>query len=410
VRNSPAATARRRRRDGNRWSPYILFDGGGTFARTGTATFVDADGIVQTAATGVRRDGHYIDGTRTLLLEPQRTNLCIRSEEFDTWGTAGVTVTANDAIAPDGTLTAERLAATTSTANLIERSVTYTANGEKCAAVFLQAGTAPTSAFRMWDNTASVTRHFVTVTWTAGVPTLATTSGAGTLYPPVSLGNGWWRILISGTGIVAANANALHIFPDRTGTTGTVYAWGAQAENAVVPSSYIPTAATTITRNADSLYFPFTAVPQAMTVYARGVEQGGYRTSGSRLVYLGDEASTNPRLLVQVSAAGYRTTHIASGGTVVESSATVSAALGAMTEVRGVVASTGAVTTGVSLNSGAETVAATSGVLALAGAWSGTRLYLAGGGGGSGQFAFTYVVVAQGEQTRATMRQLAGVA
>jgi hypothetical protein len=151
---------------------------------------------IQTAGTGVVRDAHYVTPTgastpvRTLLLEPQRTNLCIRSEEFDTWTSVGgnTAVTANSAIAPDGTATADTLTAIGANGR-ITRPCTFTGDGEKCLSVFLKQGTASVNWLEFNDATALVLRHRVAVTWTAGVPALSTLSGAGTLYPVQSLGN-----------------------------------------------------------------------------------------------------------------------------------------------------------------------------------------------------------------------------
>ena len=417
MRNSPAATARRRRRDGNRWSPYILFDGGGTFARTGTATFVDADGVVQTAATGVRRDGHYIDGTRTLLLEPQRTNLCIRSEEFDTWTNFGTTSVTSDATtAPDGTMTADLVTSTVSGSGR-GRAITFTGDGEKCFTFYIKQGTTASTRgqFEVRDFTALAQRHTIRVTWTGNVPTLSTLDGAGTLYPVEALANGWYRVLFSATGVVAANNNVVRYYPDLL-STGNVFLWGAQAENAVVPSSYIKTEGTTITRNADSLYFPFTAVPQAMTVYVRGVNREAYIANGvtaKRILHIGSATvSDNPRISVYCDGVGAALALYDDGISGVRvSSATGVALLNAVAEHRAAISPTGTITTGVSINGATEEVGPTSLGSTLPSAFAAPRLYLTGGLSGTNtQHAYTHVVVAQGEQTMATMRQLAGVA
>lgn len=52
---------------------------GSTFTRTTTATYLDAAGAVQTAAINTLRDGHYIGGVRTILLEGARTNSLLNS-------------------------------------------------------------------------------------------------------------------------------------------------------------------------------------------------------------------------------------------------------------------------------------------------------------------------------------------
>jgi hypothetical protein len=382
---------------------------GGVFARTGTATFVDRGGVVRTAATGVIRDGHWIGGERTLLLEPASTNLCVRSEEFDTWTDINTcNVTANAIAAPDGTMTADLLTATV-VGSERRRTVTFTADGEKCIAVYVKAGTSPRSVVTLRDTTASANRHQVRVTWTAGVPSLTTESGAGTMYPVEALANGWYRILFSATGVVAANTNVVNVGPDILNGTGSVYAWGAQAENAVVPSSYIKTEGSTVTRNADSLYFDVPALnpPRAMTVYVRGVE-GDRLASGvnTRIFTLSNASDAAPRLLCYrpSASAGYRVLHNPSGNSETTSQGTT-AVRGDVLELRSTVSEAGAAGIGVSVNGGSESTNAAA-PQALAGSWSGTRLTLNATGTGTnvGQFAYTHVLIAEGVRTMDEMR------
>jgi len=378
---------------------------------------------VQTAASGVARSAHYVTPTgqtlpiQTLLLEPQRTNLCIRSEEFDTWTDSGSTgVTANTITAPDGTTTADLLTST-ATGGYRGQSVTFSGDGEKSVAIYLRAGSSTRSRLTLRDTTASVSRHEVRVTWTAGVPTLSTVTGAGTLYPVESLLNGWYRILFTATGIVAANTHQVRLQPDDLLGTGTVYAWGAQAENAVVPSSYIKTEGTTITRNADSLYFPFTAPPQAMTVYVRGVERGTRLNSAAaslNILSVSNDAGSDPILRINCFTNGryqFQKRQSAANVTAALNNDPAQPNVGEVTEFRGIVRADGSLGFALAKSGGAEVVGTDSSVQALESAWSGQRLFLNSNGlsGSIGQFAFTHVVVATGEQSLSTMRQLAGV-
>ena len=376
--------------------------------------------IVATAGTGVARTSHYVTPTgasapiQTLLLEPQRTNLCIRSEEFDTWTNISTcNVTANAVVAPDGTTTADLLSSTV-TGSSRGQTVTFTGDGEKAIALYLKAGTSALTQVRLLDTTASVFRHTVAVTWVAGVPSLSTVAGAGTLYPVEALANGWYRILFSATGVVAANVNQLRVQPDPATGTGNVYAWGAQAENAIVPSSYIKTQATTVTRNADSLYFPFTAPPQGMTVYVRGVNVGAYQsqTNAARVLHIGDiNTGTDPRFsLVRNAGASQVQTLYDDGVTLRSGNATPSPTpvLRDLIEHRGVLSSSWVPSSGISVNGGVEQTGTTT-ASGPATAWANPRLYIAGHADHD-QFAYTHVIVAAGEQTMATMRSLAGVA
>jgi hypothetical protein len=376
--------------------------------------------IVATAGTGVARTSHYVTPMgasapiQTLLLEPQRTNLCIRSEEFDTWTNISTcNVTANAVVAPDGTTTADLLSSTV-TGSSRGQTVTFTGDGEKAIALYLKAGTSALTQVRLLDTTASVFRHTVAVTWVAGVPSLSTVAGAGTLYPVEALANNWYRILFSATGVVAANVNQLRVQPDPATGTGTVYAWGAQAENAVVPSSYIKTEGTTVTRNADSLYFPFTAPPQAMTVYVREVNCGNFATETDlrRYVNIGDSVvSTDPRFglsgLTNNRFSPYYDNGVTSVSVTVIPSPTP--VLRDLVETRAALRSDWSVLGGISVNGGAE-VTGTSAVSGAALAFAQPRLYVAGLSSQSPLSALTHVIVAAGEQTMATMRSLAGVA
>ena len=377
---------------------------------------------VTTAGTGVVRDAHYVTPTgasapvRTLLLEPQRTNLCIRSEEFDTWTSfGGSSVTANAAVAPDGSTTADLIVATT-TAGQRRREVSFTGDGTKCVALFAKAGTSTQSRVALRDITAALDRRVVLVNWSAGVPTLADGGGAGTLYPVQSLGNGWYRLMFAVDAVVAANVNNIVVSPDIAVGTNDCLFWGAQAENAVVPSSYIPTVATTVTRNADSLYWDIPAlVPRELTVYVRGVEQERPSVAPAvtqQVVHVGvQNAATFPVLgLIRSSAAaGYRIRHDPNGSAAATTNSIgATAAYNDVVELRGVLAATGATTLGVSISNAAETTVGPSTAAALAANWAAARFWLAGSTL-PGAFAFTHVAIALGTKTRAEMRSIAGV-
>lgn len=245
----------------------------GTFTRTGQKYVADANGRLTLAPYGVPA---FVGARKELLTERATTNLCIRSQEFDTWTDSGspCAVSANAIVAPDDTLTADLLTPTT-TASYRFRSVTFTADGEKSWSLFVKAGTSVRSAFTVYDITAAASRHVVGIVWTAGVPTLSTLSGAGTLYPVVALANGWYRVMFSATGIIAANNNAGLFYPENTGAgTGTAYAWGAQAENNRFCSSYIPTTSATAFSAADRLTFPVDAVTRDFTFLVDGTPYG----------------------------------------------------------------------------------------------------------------------------------------
>ena len=278
--------------------------------------------------------------------------------------------------------------------------------------IYVKAGTSTRSQFELRDTTAAVTRHIININWASGVPTIATASGTGTLYPVEALANGWHRILISATGVVAANTNVVRLYPDTIAGTGTVYAWGAQVEDAIVPSSYIKTEGTTVTRNADSLYFPFTAPPQAMTVYVRSVNRGLYTASTLTryAIQIGPEnVSTDPRFVLYVAASGTMGALYDDGTTQVLSTSGSAQVLGTIVEHLGQLSSDWKVTIARAYDGGAVAVGTQSAASGASIAWSAPRLYLTNTTN-LASVAFTHVIVAAGEQSMATMRSLAGVA
>lgn len=392
----------------------------GVFTRSSPKTIVDQRGQLVRIPNGAVLPS-VVGGQVSALLEPASENLCIRSEEFDTWSrSAGVSVTVDAIAAPDGTTTADLITdGGALAANQINRVVTATGDGEKCMSLYVKAGTAAQTQVGWRDATVAAWRHLVTVTWSAGVPTLSTFTGAGTLYPVEALANGWYRILFSATGVVAANTNTFFIYPtgSASAVAGTVYAWGAQAENAVVPSSYIKTEGSTVTRNADVLYFDVPALnpPRAMSFYLRGVDRGrpNAASGDSCLLFVGtNESLTDPRWAIfrNTIGGGYQAVHDDGAG--ISSTAAVggTAVRGDLIALRGVLGASGTARLGVSINGAAESVSAEASGATLQGAWAGTRLYVNQFGGGlHTQFAYTHVLIAEGVRTMDELRALAGV-
>lgn len=188
---------------------------------------------------------------RGMLIEEQRTNLFIRSDNFAGWSSSSVTVSVDSTVAPDGTTTADTLTSAVSTAYVFQNAP-FTGDGTKSVSVFLKAGTSTNTAIQLRDTTTPATaRALVNVTWSGGVATAVATVGTVEGLDPYP--NGWYRLRILAPGIIAANANQLRIQPDTITSpgTGSVIAWGAQAENGAFATSYIPTVASQVTRTAD---------------------------------------------------------------------------------------------------------------------------------------------------------------
>ena len=398
-----AAWVHRRRRV----TPVLVFTGdspGSTFSRTGDARYHDADGVVQVAATGVLRNAHYVNGRRAVLLEPGRTNLCIRSQELNLWSASGASVPTTNATAPDGSATAAVLQAA-STAGWVGITTTYTADGVKCVEVYLKAGTSIRSAIVIRDTTANVFRHQVQVTWSGGVPSPTTASGSGTIFGVESLDDGWYRILLNADGIVAANTNQVRIYPDDAAGTGTVIAWNPQSENAAYPTSPIPTTGVTASRNAETLTLDVVQDWQAMTFYARIPYESGTGFSAGTYFALKPSAASPVISINRDTSGNYRLSHN-NGSATVHGAVGSASTLGAIIEIRGIVYPDGSVQAGISVNGGAESLGARS----AANAFSATQPdRVEFGSVLNAPLLFSHFYVANGVRSLAELRSAAGV-
>lgn len=379
---------------------------------------------IATAGTGVVRDAHFVTPTgtstpvRTLLLELQRTNVLPTSNALDT--AAGVTITSNAGTAPDGTTTAQRCTRDSTD----PRYLSHTATG------FLPAAsTAYTiSRFFKYDGfafTCSIENNSTEfdaafranfVINSDGTITAGSVSGAVTASGVEALSNGWYRCWVTFTSGATPSGTAGRYLCRLTGIAGTpsLLSWGGQMEAGFAPSSYIPTTGTAVSRNADVLYFsvPVLDPPREMTVYVRGVNVGsaqGFRT----VVSVGNAGFTGARFLLTGNTSGnqFLVRHFNGTSDVLTTAGSGTVNMYDLTEWRGVLRADGAVQIGGSINGAAEIVGSASASLGMATAWSDTRLYLNSSGLGSnvGQFAYTHVCVALGQQTRAAMRTFAGV-
>jgi hypothetical protein len=208
---------------------------GSVYTRVGVAAGVTTAGVVEVfAANAPQRTD------RGLALEPAAINLLLRSREFDnaTWvkaaaGTGVVpVVTANDAIAPDGTLTADKvvmsLAGGTGSGNrsVLQQSVAgLTATASYNNSYYVKGVAGEQIVYRSVNNNA-YSGH----TFTGGWDRIDRTETAASVSSTLELG------LRGGQAFPASNAVTFHI-------------WEGQLVLGTVASSPITTTSTVATRS-----------------------------------------------------------------------------------------------------------------------------------------------------------------
>ena len=185
-------------------------------------------------------------GCPSILLEPQRTNLFLRSEEFDnaSWNKTRTTITGNQATAPDGSNNADLLTGDGT-------GTSYIFDG-----VFMYSATYYVSIFVKNINGNNFTIQNFSQSGTAIFDltngTVTSTSGSMSDAKIVQNPNNWYRVSAKITSTLGG-ANANIGFGVKNYSGDQFYIWGAQIEEGAYPTSYIPTTTATVTRNADAI-------------------------------------------------------------------------------------------------------------------------------------------------------------
>jgi hypothetical protein len=215
-----------------------------TVVRATTATRVNSAGLIESVAINVPRLDYTDSTCPSLLVEPQRTNIALYSEQFDNAayvksgngvGVAPV-VTANDEISPDGYQNADKIdlslsgGTSSSDWSWIYRNYSATISQPQAISLYLKAATALDVGKIIRVGFVAYVNHTLTADWTRVQLTQT----------PASTSNFSLGFRLRGN--------------EATANTASFYAWGMQLEqNSSYATSYIPTTTAAVTRNADAI-------------------------------------------------------------------------------------------------------------------------------------------------------------
>lgn len=192
-----------------------------------------------------------------------RENLLLTSGQFSNtnWSAIGaITATANATIAPDGTLTANKLVVGSGTA-LNATALGQQPNKPAATAtpytfsVHVKAGEWNTIRVYMRENgntsnSADLAFNAATGAYQYGASAVGTFTNASGSFQ--SIGNGWYRVSLTATTSTEVAIRAQVYSYDSVATTGDgtsgIYVWGAQLERGSAATPYTPTTSAAVTR------------------------------------------------------------------------------------------------------------------------------------------------------------------
>lgn len=225
-----------------------------TFSRASTGTYFDATGKLVTAAVAAPRfdfDSATLS-PRGLLIEPQRTNLLLRSNAFDTapWTFPNAVPTPAALSGPDGTVSATKLLETVANnTHQVSQNLTLPDATTYVLSVFARAG--ERTQFDLIATSPGMTTVQTRFDLSSGTKIAGST---GWIEP---LKSGWYRTSLLFTTVTGGSSAAfVRLYNGAGSYVGDpamgAYFYGAQLEAGAYPTSYIETLAASVTRSADS--------------------------------------------------------------------------------------------------------------------------------------------------------------
>ena len=200
------------------------------FTRQSSGTYVGSDGLIKTATT----------------------NLLTYSEDWNSYHTTNnAAIDVDEVIAPDGTLTGDKIRCTGTASNTGFVQKLYTPSSatslEYTDSWYLKQGNTSETLVEIAASGGTYTFARGKIDWSVTPFVFTEDSKTGgttpTFHPIVDVGNGWYRVAITITANSSTGISSRIYASDRNSPVvgDYVYAWGAQQEQSTTVGEYIPT-------------------------------------------------------------------------------------------------------------------------------------------------------------------------
>jgi hypothetical protein len=231
-------------------------DGSGdlTVTRATTATYVDSDGLIKTAGVNEVRFDYSNGSCPSILVQPQRTNLNLYSEDLNQtyWLKSDISIIDNNQVSPNGVSNSLGFKNNPSGfCRLTTPSFTFSANTDYTFSFF----------YKNIDGLFLSVVALSSISNSLGI-NLSTdetlSNGTFSFLDLKEYENGFKRISVK-IRYTVNTSTSLYLRLGASFGAGSVdfnksiYIWGAQLEVGSNATSYIPTTTSTVTRNADNI-------------------------------------------------------------------------------------------------------------------------------------------------------------
>jgi len=226
-----------------------------SFSRASSATVVNQSGLIETVGSGEPRIDFLGNTKGALKLEPTRTNIVPYSQTYTSgWNFDNSTIIENSSISPDGNINSGLFKG--STASSRHNIGISNAPNDSVTASFSLFVKAKELRY-LQIASANTTEQYVNFDAENG--TIGTVGSSFSNAKIENYSNGWYRISIVSPNqyngyyislVSGLNATWLESWTMPNNTDG-LYIYGAQLEQGIYPTSYIPTSGSAVTRVAD---------------------------------------------------------------------------------------------------------------------------------------------------------------